>query len=138
MELTHITPVLAAGAAALAIVAAPTAAAEPAAAQITNPSTAVVSEVVPAGFHGGGLPRRWLPRWLSRWIPRQSLRLGPPGLEPVGLGSTLLAVNSVGGSGITRYRFRLHFCLRSRGGLLLAGIPNGCQRRCHRLRKAES
>jgi hypothetical protein len=54
MKLTHITPVLAAGAAALAIAAAPTAAAEPAPAQITNPSTAVVSEVVPARFHDGG------------------------------------------------------------------------------------
>ena len=29
--------------------------------------------------------------------------------EPVGLGSTLLAVNNVGGSGITGYRFRYHF-----------------------------
>jgi hypothetical protein len=54
MKLTHITPVLAAGAAALAIAAAPTAAAEPAAAQMTNPSTVVASQVAPAGFHGGG------------------------------------------------------------------------------------
>jgi hypothetical protein len=54
MKLSHITPVLAAGAAAVAIAAAPTALAEPAAAQLTNPSTAVASEVVPAAFHGGG------------------------------------------------------------------------------------
>jgi hypothetical protein len=53
-KLIHVTPVLAAGAAAVAIAAAPTALAEPAAAQLTNPSTAVASEVVPAGFHGGG------------------------------------------------------------------------------------
>jgi hypothetical protein len=54
MKLSYITPVLAAGAAAVAIAAAPTALAEPAAAQLTNPSTAVTSQVVPAGFHGGG------------------------------------------------------------------------------------
>ena len=54
MKLTHITPVLVAGAAALAIAAAPAAAAEPTAAQMTNPSTVVASQVVPAGFHGGG------------------------------------------------------------------------------------
>lgn len=54
MTLTHITPMLAAGAAALAIAAAPTAAAAPTTAQITNPSTPVASQVVPAAFHGGG------------------------------------------------------------------------------------
>ena len=43
MKLTHITPVLAAGAAALAIAAAPAAAAEPTAAPMTNPSTVVAS-----------------------------------------------------------------------------------------------
>ena len=59
MKLTHVTPMLVAGAAAIAIAAAPAAAAEPAAAQIT-PSTAVASHVVPighgggGGFHGGG------------------------------------------------------------------------------------
>jgi hypothetical protein len=52
MKLSYITPVLAAGAAAVAIAAAPTALAEPA--QPTNPSAAVASQVVPAGFHGGG------------------------------------------------------------------------------------
>jgi hypothetical protein len=51
-KLSYITPVLAAGAAAVAIAAAPTALAEPA--QLTNPSAAVASQVVPAGFHGGG------------------------------------------------------------------------------------
>jgi hypothetical protein len=52
MKLSYITPVLAAGAAAVAIAAAPTALAEPA--QLTNPSAAVASQIVPAGFHGGG------------------------------------------------------------------------------------
>jgi hypothetical protein len=54
MKLTHITPMLAAGAAAVAIAAAPIAAAAPAAAQLAAPSTTVASQVVPAGFHGGG------------------------------------------------------------------------------------
>jgi hypothetical protein len=54
MKLTRITPVLAAGAAAVAIAVAPTAAAQPTATQLTGPSTAVASQVVPAGFHGGG------------------------------------------------------------------------------------
>lgn len=55
MKLTRITPVLAAGAAAVAIAAAPTAAAAPAAAQLAAPSTAVTSsQVIPAAFHGGG------------------------------------------------------------------------------------
>ena len=54
MKLTRITPVLAAGAAAVAIAVAPAAAAQPMATQLTGPSTAVVSQVVPAGFHGGG------------------------------------------------------------------------------------
>lgn len=116
MILTHITPVLAAGAAALAIAAAPTAAAEPTTAQIANPSAAVASEVVP-----GRLSRRWLPRWLSRWFPRQSLRLGPLGLEPVGLGPTLVTVNNVDGGGITAYRLRQRFgdfpCCGNSGGL---------------------
>jgi hypothetical protein len=54
MKLTHITPMLAAGAAAVAIAAAPIAAAAPAATHLAAPSTAVTSQVVPAGFHGGG------------------------------------------------------------------------------------
>ena len=54
MKLTHITPVLAAGVAALATAVAPTAAADPAVAQMANPSTVTASQVVPAAFHGGG------------------------------------------------------------------------------------
>jgi uncharacterized membrane protein YgcG len=54
MKLTHITPVLAAGAAAVAIAAAPTAAAEPTAGHITNPATAVAGQIVPTAFYGGG------------------------------------------------------------------------------------
>ena len=55
MKLTHITPVLAAGAAAVAIAAAPIAAAAPAGTQLDTPSAAVTSsQVVPVAFHGGG------------------------------------------------------------------------------------
>jgi hypothetical protein len=53
MNWTHITPVLAAGAAALVVAVAPMAAAEPIAAQITNASVPVANAVGPAGFHGG-------------------------------------------------------------------------------------
>jgi hypothetical protein len=53
-ETAHITPILAAGAAAVAIAAAPTASAESTASHITNPSTTVPSEVVPVGFNSGG------------------------------------------------------------------------------------
>jgi hypothetical protein len=55
MKLTHITPVLAAGAAAVAIAAAPIAAAAPAVTQLDTSSTGVTSsQVVPVAFHGGG------------------------------------------------------------------------------------
>jgi hypothetical protein len=74
MKLTHVTPMLMAGAAAIAIAAAPAAAAEPAAAQIT-PSTAVASHVVPighggggGGFHGGGFHGGW--GWPWGWDRR--------------------------------------------------------------------
>jgi hypothetical protein len=58
IKLSHITSVLAAGAAAVAIAASPTAAAaEPATASpavSTTASTSAAAHVTPAGFHGGG------------------------------------------------------------------------------------
>jgi hypothetical protein len=80
MKLTHITSVLAAGAAALAIAAAPAAAAEPTAAQTTSPSTAVAREVFPAGYHGGGFHGGFHGGYHGG--SRQSLRLGPWGWPP--------------------------------------------------------
>jgi hypothetical protein len=68
MKLTHITPMLAAGAAAVAIAAAPIAAAAPAAAPMNTPSTAMTnSQVVPAGFHGDRGGRGWHPWGWSPW-----------------------------------------------------------------------
>jgi hypothetical protein len=58
IKLSHVTSVVAAGAAAVAIAAAPTAAAaEPATASpavSTTASTSAAAHVTPAGFHGGG------------------------------------------------------------------------------------
>ena len=86
--LKYITPMLAAGAAAVAIGAAPIAAAAPAPAQ---PATVAAAPTVEAagwhgggwhgggwhggGWHGGRLARRWLARWLGALVPSVGLAL---------------------------------------------------------------
>ena len=70
--------------------------------------TSVASQVVPAGFHGGGFHGGHYGGGYHGGFRGFHVGWAPVGLA-LGLGSSLVAVNDDGGSGSTRHRFRHHF-----------------------------